>query len=103
VRLRLAETGAEALQLAAQQRPDAALIDIGLPDISGLDLLGRLRALPELADLPCVAVSANALAHEIEQAIRAGFNDYWTKPLQAGRFLRGVDDLLANRGEVRGT
>jgi hypothetical protein len=103
VRLRLAETGAEALQLAAQQRPDAALIDIGLPDISGLDLLGRLRALPELADLPCVAVSANALAHEIEQAIRAGFNDYWTKPLQAGRFLRGVDDLLANRGEARGT
>jgi PAS domain S-box-containing protein len=98
VTLLIAENGTQALRLAAQQPPDVALIDIGLPDMTGTEVLRRLRTLPHLRDLPCVAVSANALTQEIEQAIAAGFNDYWTKPLQAARFLRGLDNLLVGRG-----
>ena len=94
VRLLLAGSGEEALRLAAREAPDLLLIDINLPDMSGTELLRRLRSLPQFRETPCVAVSANALAHEIEQAIAAGFNDYWTKPLQAARFLRGIDNLL---------
>jgi PAS domain S-box-containing protein len=98
VQLVLAEDGAGALQLAGRQHFDLALIDVGLPDMSGIELLERLRALPHLRELPCVAVSANALTHEVERAMGAGFNDYWTKPLQATRFLHGLDDLLVGQG-----
>ncbi len=102
VQLLLAEDGAAALTMAARERPDLALIDINLPDMTGTDVLQRLRALPHMRDLPCVAVSANALTQEIEQAIAAGFNDYWTKPLQAARFLRGIDHLLEGQGAADG-
>ncbi len=93
-----AEDGAHAIRVASEQPLDLALIDINLPDMSGTQVLQRLRSLPHLRDLPCVAISANALTQEIEQAIAAGFHDYWTKPLQATRFLRGIDNLLGDVG-----
>ncbi len=102
VELRIANDGQTGLQLAAARRPDVTLIDISLPDMNGLELLQRLRRLPQFGDVPCIAVSANALTHEIEQAIRAGFDDYWTKPLQATRFLRALDQLLAHRSDPSG-
>jgi len=102
VQLMTAEDGATALRLAAQQSPDLALIDVNLPDMEGAELLQRLRALPHLRDLRCVAVSANALTQAVEQAMAAGFNDYWTKPLQATRFLTGLDNLLAGRADSTG-
>ena len=97
VQLRIASDGRMGLQLAAAQRPDVALIDISLPDMNGLQLLAQLRRLPHFGNVACIAVSANALTHEIELAIRAGFDDYWTKPLQATRFLRALDQLLERR------
>ena len=80
--LECAEDGAQALAALEQPRcPSLVLIDMNLPDMNGLELLARLRAAPRLADLPCVALSADALPEQIEAARAAGFADYWLKPI----------------------
>jgi CheY-like chemotaxis protein len=68
-----------------------------LPDTDGLTLLRELRAQPETSHIPCVALSASALPEDVAQARQQGFVDYWTKPLDAAQFLRGIDTLLAAR------
>jgi PAS domain S-box-containing protein len=100
VKLHHAADGASARVLAAVCQPDLILLDMRLPDTDGLALFRALQAQPETAGIPCVGLSANALPVDIAQARNAGFVDYWTKPLEATEFLRGVDVLLA-RGHGR--
>jgi PAS domain S-box-containing protein len=98
VRLYKAADAATGLILASACKADLILIDMHLPDLDGLELLRRLRAQPETAHVPCVAVSAQALPGEIARARAGGFEHYWIKPLDAAAFLAGVDALLAARG-----
>jgi CheY-like chemotaxis protein len=92
IELRLADSGEGGLEVLASWRPDVVLLDMSLPGIDGHEVLRRLRARPELADLPCVAVSADAMPQQIARARAAGFDDYWVKPLDvptlAERVLR---------------
>jgi signal transduction histidine kinase/ActR/RegA family two-component response regulator len=97
VRLFQAADGATGLVMAAVCQPDLVLIDIRLPDMMGDEVLQQLRRQPETRDIACVAVSANAMPHDIEAALEAGFADYWTKPLDVLHFLRGIDRLLARQ------
>ena len=64
-----------------------ALVDINLPDGSGLDLCRRVRANPTLKQLPLIALSADALPEHIARALQTGFNHYLVKPLQIQRLL----------------
>jgi hypothetical protein len=95
IKLYQAADGATGLVMAAVCQPDLALIDIRLPDMMGDEVLRQLRQQPETRNVPSVAVSANAMPHDIEAALAAGFVDYWTKPLDVTHFLRGIDRLLA--------
>jgi PAS domain S-box-containing protein len=97
VKLFSAPDGATARVLAAVCQPDLILLDMRLPDTDGFALFRELRAQPETCEIPCVGVSANALPSDAAHARNAGFVDYWTKPLEAGQFLRGVDALLGGR------
>ncbi|MEK8046793.1 PAS domain-containing hybrid sensor histidine kinase/response regulator [Ideonella margarita] len=99
MRLHVAATGAECLAQAERHAPELLLVDIGLPDINGLELLGRLRALPGLQAVPAVAVSADALPADVDRALAAGFADYWTKPLDLGATLAAFEAWL-DRGAV---
>ena len=72
------------------QRPDLLLLGMQLPDASGHEGLRRLQAHPATAGLHCIAVSANALPEQIDEALRAGLVDYWTKPLD----LQGIIDAV---------
>jgi signal transduction histidine kinase len=90
-RLRCAATGVEGLTEAVRQRPDVILLDMNLPDMSGIDVFKRLRADPRTSDIRCVAVSADAVPVHISRVHALGFDDYWTKPL----------DLKATVGKLK--
>jgi PAS domain S-box-containing protein len=77
--------------------PDLVLVDMQLPDFDGFEVLRRLRAAPETATIPCIAVSANAMPDDIARALAAGFVEYWTKPINFGAFLRSIEALLNRR------
>jgi hypothetical protein len=100
VKLYQAADGATGLVMAAVCQPDLVLIDIRLPDMMGDEVMRQLRQQRETRDIACVAVSANAMPHDIEAALAAGFADYWTKPLDVAQFLRGIDRLLADRASA---
>ena len=97
VRFLMTDHGAGACELALAQRPDLILLDMRLPDMDGTAVLGQLRATPALARVPCIALSANALADDITAALNAGFDDYLTKPLDMTAFLQRIDRTLCAR------
>lgn len=94
VELLMASDGAAGLKLTAERCPDLLLLDMSLPDMAGLDLLRRLRQLPALARVPCIAVSANAMPEEIARARAQGVDEYLTKPLEVHVLLGKVDQVL---------
>lgn len=87
-----AATGAGALRAAAEHRPDVVILDLGLPDISGIEVLGGLRG---WLTAPVIVLSARTDSADKVEALDAGADDYVTKPF-------GMDELLARlRAAVR--
>ncbi len=80
-----ASTGEEGLAVAAATQPQLLILDLGLPDLSGMEICKRIR---EWSDMPIVILSAHDSEHEKVAALDAGADDYLTKPF-------GVDELLA--------
>ena len=80
-------SGAAGVARARSLRPDLILVDLQLPDFDGFEVLRRLRAQPETAATPCIALSANAMPEDIARGLAAGFVDYWTKPIDFKAFL----------------
>ena len=74
-------SGSEGVARAAALRPDLVLVDMQLPDFDGYEVLRRLRAHSRRRRTSCVALSANAMPEDIARARAAGFDDYWTKPI----------------------
>jgi len=95
-----AEDGASGLAAARRLQPDLILLDMRLPDMTGIDVLAALRADPATAALRVVALSASAMPGDADQACRAGAIAYWTKPLQFDQFLRDVQRLLGRHTEL---
>jgi PAS domain S-box-containing protein len=93
VRLHNAPDGRSGIARAQALHPDCVLIDLQLPDIDGFQVLAALRADPALSGVVCIALSANAMPEDIARARRAGFDDYWTKPIDFKQFLGGLDRL----------
>jgi PAS domain S-box-containing protein len=90
--LEVAVDGESGVAMAKALLPDLVLVDMQLPDFDGHEVLRRLRADPATAALPCVALSANAMPDDIERALKAGFVDYWTKPLDLRAFVAALDE-----------
>lgn len=88
--LHVAEEGEAGVQAALRLRPDLTLIDMNLPDISGLEVLRRLREHQSTRELRCIALSADAMQDQISAALAAGFDDYWTKPIDLAQLLACV-------------
>jgi CheY-like chemotaxis protein len=85
--------GRGGIELARSLQPDLVLVDMQLPDFDGLEVLRRLRAETATASLRCVALSANAMVEDVRRAREAGFDDYWTKPIDLAAFLLEIDRL----------
>lgn len=97
----LASTGAEALRIARKEIPDLILLDLGLPDISGIDVLQTLRADPVTRDIPVVVLSATGDRELRLKALAAGADDVFSKPCDDGLLLARVRNLLRNHQELQ--
>ncbi|MEQ1930455.1 MAG: response regulator [Parvularculaceae bacterium] len=86
----LARNGADALRLAAETRPDLIIMDIQLPEISGLQVTKELKANPSLAKIPVIAVTAFAMKGDEERIRAGGCEDYIAKPISVAGFLDKV-------------
>jgi signal transduction histidine kinase/AmiR/NasT family two-component response regulator len=82
------------IEFARAYQPEVILMDINLPGISGFAAMKILRADPSTAHIPIIALSANAVPHDIEKALEAGFFNYLTKPIKVDRFMDALDVAL---------
>ena len=84
-------SGAAVLELARQHRPDLVLMDIQLPDVSGLDAVRQLKGDPETQAIPVIAVTAFAMAGDERRALDSGCDGYIAKPIMLREFLAMVE------------
>ena len=82
-----AETGQEALKLAAREPADLVLLDLGLPDIDGIEVLKQLRG---WSQIPVIVLSARGQENDKVRALDAGADDYLTKPFGVGELLARI-------------
>ena len=87
-------TGEDGVRLAAEHKPDLILMDIQLPGINGIDALRILRASPETAAIPAIAVTASVMQNDRKHITEAGFDGYLGKPLNLKEFLETVRAML---------
>jgi two-component system, cell cycle response regulator DivK len=85
-----ATTGGRAVELATEHGPDLVLMDIQLPDIDGVEALGRLRADERTASIPVLAVTAQAMHGDRARFLAAGFDGYVSKPLNIVELVGAV-------------
>ena len=77
--------------LSSENKFDLILLDIQLPgDINGFDILKKIRSDSKMANIPVVAISANATEHDIKEGLNAGFDDYITKPINIDDFTKSI-------------
>jgi PAS domain S-box-containing protein len=94
LRLLSAVDGLRGVELARTCLPDVILMDINLPGISGLEALRILRHDKTTAHIPVLALSANAMARDIQRGLDAGFFRYLTKPIKVGEFMEALNVAL---------
>jgi two-component system cell cycle response regulator DivK len=86
--------GSRVLEIAREQKPDLILMDIQLPEVSGLDVTKWLKADEELRSIPVVAVTAFAMKGDEQKIREGGCEDYISKPISVTRFLEVIDTYL---------
>ena len=91
-------TGDLGVEQARKHHPDVVLMDINLPGLNGYEALKLLREDPRMAQIPIVAISANAMPRDIETGLKAGFFRYLTKPIKVNEFMDVVDLALESAG-----
>jgi CheY-like chemotaxis protein len=95
IKLITATNGRTGVELALASRPNLILLDINLPDISGFEVMNILQSEPSTANIPVIAVSANAMPHDVEKGLRSDFFEYITKPVRVSELKNAVDKALA--------
>jgi DNA-binding response OmpR family regulator len=86
-----------AIPMIAQEKPDVILLDIMMPDISGLEVLRFMQREPELAKIPVIVVSAKSMPSDIKSGLEAGAAVYLTKPVGFQDLKQAVEKVLSNQ------
>lgn len=94
----MAVDGAQAVEMAASEKPDLILMDMSLPVIDGWEATRRIKAQQSLRDIPVIALTAHAMAGDREKALEAGCDDYDTKPIELPRLLDKIAARLQRGG-----
>lgn len=93
-KVHLAVSASEGLQQAAMTRPETVILDLGLPDLDGIEVLKQLR---QWASVPVIILSVRSSEQDIIAALDAGADDYLTKPFRSGELLARVRTALRHR------
>lgn len=86
-----AEDGESGLDMVRELKPPLILLDIGLPKMDGMEVVGRIRADAELQDIPVIAITASAMHGDRERFLAAGCDDYLSKPIQVLELIDKVN------------
>ena len=89
----IATNGVQGVAMAASEHPDLIIMDLTLPDMDGWEATQRIKADPATTHIPIVALTANAMTGDREQAIAAGCDDFDTKPVEMPRLLDKIRAL----------
>jgi CheY-like chemotaxis protein len=98
-----ARSGEEAIRKAMEIRPDLALVDLVMPDKNGYEVCAALRAEPTLRSVPIILLTGTFETFDKEQGLRAGANDFVTKPFESQVLISKVKQLLFTRMMEKGT
>jgi CheY-like chemotaxis protein len=97
VRVDVAHNGDECLALLEHTTPTLVIVDLAMPGRDGWQTLAAIRANPATAHLPVVAVTAYYAPDVAEDAARAGFDGFFSKPISARAFVPCLEDILRGR------
>jgi len=100
LRMLSAADGDLGIEFARAYRPEVILMDVNLPGISGIEAMKILRADPSTANIPIIALSANAVPRDVEKALAAGFFGYLTKPIKVDEFMSTLNIALERSNRV---
>jgi DNA-binding response OmpR family regulator len=87
-------SSAPAIPLLNQEKPDIVILDVMMPDISGLEVLRYIRHEPELSSTPVIVISAKSMPGDVKTGLEAGADLYLTKPVGFLDLKQAVDQLL---------
>jgi CheY-like chemotaxis protein len=90
----IAEDGEGGVAMAMSGSPDLILMDMSLPVLDGWEATRRIKATAELSKVPIIALTAHAMATDRDKALKAGCDDYDTKPIELERLLGKIRTLL---------
>ena len=98
-----AEDGPTGIELAMKEKPDLILMDVNLPDIDGYELTAKMRQIPELANTPIIAMTANVMQGDREKSLNAGCDGYIPKPIDVDVLPDQIANFLEKqaKGELR--
>ena len=85
-----------AINIIANEMPDLVILDVMMPDISGLEVLKYMRREPQLANIPVIVISAKSMPSDIKTGMDAGASVYLTKPVGFLELKQAVDKVLAD-------
>jgi len=86
--------GVRAVEIARAEKPDLIIMDIQLPEVSGLDITRWIKDDEDIAHIPVLAVTAFAMRADEQRVRAAGCEGYLSKPIQMTSFMRAVDELI---------
>jgi len=89
-----------AISLMTTEKPDIVLLDIMMPEISGLDILRQMRRDPALAKIPVIVVTAKSMPTDIKNGMEAGASTYLTKPVGYLELKEAVERALGNNSSA---
>lgn len=93
-----AEDGPTGLAMVRELKPPLVLLDIGLPGMDGLEVVGHIKADSRLRDIPVIALTASAMRGDRERFLAAGCDDYLSKPVQIKELIEKVTMYFSNNG-----
>lgn len=95
-----AGTGTLALAVFTQERPDAAILDVVMPGMTGPDVAKTVRQTEAIADTPIILLSARALPHEVAYGLTSGADRYMVKPFSPASLLVTLTQVMENRATL---